>query len=135
MPFYDVTCERCGPGEVKKSMDEVDGQWTCPCCLGEAKRLFSPPYDHSKNTFHPYYSDALSPTDEKTYVSSRADEKRQMMSMGMARYEKGMIADNKRLREEQKRTLCDGTIARVKDSTIRKLYHAKNYGYAPTRGD
>jgi hypothetical protein len=116
-------------------MDEVDGRWLCPSCHGEARRLFSSPYDHSENTFHPYYSDALSPTSEKTYVSSRADEKRQMLAMGMARYEKGMINDNKRLREEQKANVCKETMDRVREPTIRKLYFAKNYGYAPTRGD
>lgn len=135
MPIYDVQCESCGPGEVVKSMAEVNGEWVCPKCNGPASRLFTPPYDHSENTFHPYYSDALSDTAGQAYVSSRANEKERMLKMGVERYEKGTVRENQKAWKEYRENITRETTQRVRESTVRKLYFAKNYGYAPTRGE
>ena len=112
-------------------MSEVTGTWLCPTCGALASRLFNPPCDHSENTFHPYYSDALSPGAAPVYLASRSAEQQQMDKMGMSLYEKGMKEDTKKAWNEHKENLTRKTLDEVREPTIRKLYYAKTYGSAP----
>ena len=42
MPVYVFSCHDCGSFEVARPMAEV-GAAGCPTCLGEARRVFTPP--------------------------------------------------------------------------------------------
>ena len=43
MPIYDFICKGCGPFELRRSLAEVGEPTGCPCCGGEARRVYSMP--------------------------------------------------------------------------------------------
>lgn len=130
MALYEVRCPACGVQDVRRPMEE-SGNWLCPLCRSPAQRIFAPPYDHSDNTFHEYRSENLCREPGAVRVTSRADEKEKMARMGVSRYEKGEIKDFNKARAERERSAGDGSVAAVKSETVKRLYFAKNYGYAP----
>ena len=43
MPVYVFSCHDCGSFELSRPMAEVGAVAYCPTCLGEARRVFTPP--------------------------------------------------------------------------------------------
>jgi putative FmdB family regulatory protein len=43
MPVYVFRCHDCGSFELSRPMAEVGAAAYCPTCLGEARRVFTPP--------------------------------------------------------------------------------------------
>jgi putative FmdB family regulatory protein len=43
VPFYEFTCEGCGPFEERRSLDEPREAAACPRCRAEARRVYSVP--------------------------------------------------------------------------------------------
>jgi len=43
MPVYVFRCRECGSFELSRPMADVGTAAYCPSCLGEARRVFTPP--------------------------------------------------------------------------------------------
>jgi putative FmdB family regulatory protein len=43
MPVYVFSCHGCGPFELTRPMAVAGAAAYCPTCLGEARRVFTPP--------------------------------------------------------------------------------------------
>jgi putative FmdB family regulatory protein len=43
MPVYVFSCRECGPIELARPMAKASDGASCPVCLREARRVFTPP--------------------------------------------------------------------------------------------
>jgi putative FmdB family regulatory protein len=43
MPVYVFSCHECGSFELSRPMADAGAAAYCPTCLGEARRVFTPP--------------------------------------------------------------------------------------------
>lgn len=76
MPIYQYECSHCGKGvEIYKFMDQLDRPEPCPGCFRLMERALMP---HRGNPFTPYYSDQLSPYDDRPILVESVQHRRQL---------------------------------------------------------
>jgi len=117
MALYLGLCQIHGRVDVWASMqDGIEGNLSCPECLRKVERVYTAPYDHSENTWRPYYSEQLSPGRDPVYVKSRSDYYGLMKNSGLRPYESGMDKDKARKRAEEHEKSIDETWKKVTET-------------------
>lgn len=43
MPVYEFLCDRCGPFEIRRPLQEASSPLECPSCRATARRIYSAP--------------------------------------------------------------------------------------------
>jgi len=121
MALYLFLCHEHGSFEQWFSMDDFAGRESaeCPECSGHVQRVYTPPADHSDNSFRAYYSDQLSLTGDPIYVKTKSEWRDLQTKRGLTPYEKGMAADKKRHRKEENDKAVDKLFKEAVNETRR----------------
>lgn len=68
----------------------------CVFCLQLVAKIYSPPSDHSDNTFKPRWSDNLSEGADPVYVKTKDEYRHLKSKFGLTEHEPGMSQDKRR---------------------------------------
>lgn len=121
MPLYPFRCQECGAERDEfMHMSEYQSEIKCECG-GVMNRYYTPPFDHTENTFKPRWDWQLSPGVDPVYIKSRDQWNRMMKAQGVQPGEPGIIEDAQKNRKERK-AKADAEIKKELDHKLDKAF-------------